>query len=71
MKHRFIAKRYGIPLKEVIAIGDSTNDLELVGGPWRGVAIGDGSEELKKVTDEVAVPYKSHPVKTILEKYCL
>ena len=68
---RFIANRYGIPLKEVIAVGDSTNDLELVGGPWRGVAVGDGSEELKKVTDEVTAPYKSHPVKTILEKYCL
>ncbi len=68
---RFIADYYGVPLSEVVAIGDSTNDIPLINGPWHGVAVGDGREELKAVADEVTVPFEQKPVKFILEKYCL
>jgi hydroxymethylpyrimidine pyrophosphatase-like HAD family hydrolase len=68
---RFLADYYGVPLNEVIAVGDSTNDIDLIGGNWFGVAVGDGREELKKVTDEVTVPFEDDPVKLLLEKYCL
>lgn len=68
---RIIADYYGIPLKEVLTIGDSTNDVDLLVGPWYGVAVGDGREELKAVADEVTVPFKDKPVKHIIEKYCL
>lgn len=67
----FLAKYYNIPLDKVIAVGDSTNDIELISGAWHGVAVGDGVEELKKVADEITVPYKDQPVKYLLEKYCL
>ena len=67
---RFLAKYYGINYSEIIAVGDSTNDIELVSGAWHGVAVGDGKEELKKVADETTVPYSAQPVKYLLDKYC-
>lgn len=65
------AKRYGIPYSETIAVGDSTNDLQLVTGEWHGVAVGDAKDELKAAADEITVPFKDKPVKFLLEKYCL
>ncbi|MBQ7236490.1 MAG: HAD family phosphatase [Clostridia bacterium] len=68
---KFIANYYNIPLEKVLAVGDSTNDIDLLVGPWHGVAVGDGREELKAVADEVTVPFREKPVKLLLEKYCL
>lgn len=68
---KFIADYYGVKLEEVLTIGDSTNDIDLLVGPWHGVAVGDGREELKAVADEITVPFSEKPVKTIIEKYCL
>lgn len=68
---KFIADYYKIPLEQVIAVGDSTNDIDLLVGPWHGVAVGDGREELKAVADEITVSFAQKPVKTLLEKYCL
>ena len=68
---RFLANYYGISLEQVIAVGDSTNDIDLISGPWHGVAVGDGREELKAVADEITVPFDEKPVKTLLSKYCL
>lgn len=68
---RFLANYYNIPLKEVLAVGDSTNDVDLISGEWHGVAVGDGREELKAVADEVTVPFSEKPVKVLIEKYCL
>ena len=67
----FLANYYRVPLDKVIAVGDSTNDIELLRGAWHGVAVGDGRDELKAVADEITVPYKEKPVKHLLEKYCL
>ena len=68
---RFLAEFYGVGYDEIITVGDSTNDIELIGGAWHGVAVGDGKEELKKFADEITVPYSEQPVKFLLEKYCL
>ncbi len=66
-----IAKYYGVPLNQVITVGDSTNDIGLLDGEWHGVCVGDGMEELKKYAKEITVPFKEQPVKVLLEKYCL
>ena len=68
---RFIADYYKVPLEQVIAVGDSTNDIELINGPWHGVAVGDGRDELKAVADEITLPFDQKPIKYLLEKYCL
>lgn len=66
-----VAKMYGVPLTDTIAVGDSTNDLQLISGEWHGVAVGDAKEELKAAADEITVPFDENPVKYLLEKYCL
>ena len=68
---KFLADYYGVKLSEVLAVGDSTNDIELLRGEWHGVAVGDGKEALKAVAKEITVPFKEKPVKHLLEKYCL
>jgi len=68
---KFLAKHFDIPLNEVIAVGDSTNDIPLVNGEWYGVAVGDGRQEIKDVADEITVPLQEKPVYTLLKKYCL
>lgn len=67
----FVAKYYNIPKNKIIAVGDSTNDIELLSGEWYGVAVGDARDELKKYAKEITVPFKENPVKVLLEKYCL
>lgn len=67
----YLAKYYGVPYEEVIAVGDSTNDVALLSGKWHGVAVGDAREELKNVADEITVPYAERPVEVLLKKYCL
>lgn len=64
-----IAKYYNVPLDEVITVGDSLNDIELIKGEWHGVAVGSAVEELKQVAKEVAVPFSEHPIKWLIEKY--
>lgn len=64
------AEYYKIPLSETIAVGDSTNDIELVSGEWLGVAVGDAKEKLKLAADEITVPFNENPVKHLIEKYC-
>ena len=69
---RIIAEYYNIPYDQIITVGDSDNDIGLVGGgAWHGVAVGDAREELKAVAKEVTVPFKEKAVKYLLEKYCL
>ena len=68
---RFLAKYYGVSCDEILAVGDSSNDLEMMNGEWHGVAVGDGFDGLKAIADEITVPFSEKPVKYLLEKYCL
>ena len=68
---RYICNYYNIPYDKVITVGDATNDIGLVSGEWHGVAVGNAKEELKAVAKEITVPFSEHPVKYLLEKYCL
>lgn len=67
----FLAERYGIDKAEVLAVGDSTNDLSLMGRGFHGVAVGDGNPLLQAAADEVTVPFAEKPVEVLLKKYCL
>ena len=66
-----LANYYGVPLSEVMTVGDSTNDIPLLEGEWHGVAVGTAFPQLKAVADEVTVPFDEHPMKYLIEKYCL
>ena len=68
---RFLSKYYNIPYQEIIAVGDSNNDMTLIKGEWHGVAVGNAKPELKGVAKEITVDFKDKPIKYLLEKYCL
>ena len=46
----------GIPIDDTIAFGDSMNDLEMIQTAKLGICMGNGSEALKKIADEVCLP---------------
>ncbi len=68
---KVLAKELNIDLKSIMTVGDSTNDIELLGGEWFGVAVGDASEKLKMVANEVTVSFENQPIKHVIEKYCV
>ena len=41
------------PVQDTIAFGDSMNDLEMIQAAGLGICMANGSEELKKIADEV------------------
>lgn len=67
---KYLAKMYGVPYNRIIAVGDSTNDLELIDGEWYGVAVGDASNALKEKAKEITLPFNQNPIKHLLNKYC-
>lgn len=54
---KFLAKKYKISLDEVMAIGDQNNDIEMVTTAGFGIAMGNGTKEIKEaaryITDTV------------------
>lgn len=50
---KFLAKKYGISEREVMAIGDQNNDIEMVETAGIGVAMGNGTEEIKAKADYI------------------
>ena len=66
-----IAAEYGVGIDEVIAVGDSLNDMTLIESAGLGVAVANADEELKRAADEVTVSNDQDAVKALLEKYCI
>ena len=66
-----LAEYLNIDYKDIMTVGDSTNDIELVLGEWHGVAVGDAEPELKAVAKEITVPFENQPIKELIDKYCL
>jgi hydroxymethylpyrimidine pyrophosphatase-like HAD family hydrolase len=52
-----VARRLGVARADVLAIGDSYNDIDMVAWAGRGVALGEAPPELRRVADAVAAPF--------------
>ncbi len=50
---RRVAEHLGVPLEQTVAIGDSSNDLEMLAVAGVGVAMGNGTDQAKAVADWV------------------
>lgn len=50
---KFLAKKFNIGIDEVMAIGDQNNDIEMVETAGVGVAMGNGTDEIKEVADYI------------------
>jgi Cof subfamily protein (haloacid dehalogenase superfamily) len=67
----FLANHIGCALDEVIAIGDSWNDREMIEAAGLGVAMGNAIDELKAVADYVTYSNNEEGVKHVIEKFVL
>ena len=48
---KFLANKYGIKTEEVLAIGDQNNDIDMIKTAGIGIAMGNGTEQIKKEAD--------------------
>lgn len=65
---RIIAELEKVKIKDVVAIGDSFNDIRLVKRVGLGVAVANACNELKEVANEVTTSNNELGVEKILEK---
>ena len=68
---RRLAERLGIGTAQMIAVGDSYNDLPMLQVCGLGIAMGQGPEELKAVADHVAPSVDEDGLATAIESFVL
>lgn len=68
---RYLAEMYGIEPHEVIAIGDSFNDIPMITYAGLGVAMGNAPEIVKSHADYVTYSNNENGVAHVLEKFVL
>jgi len=66
-----LLKLLSVPKNEVLAVGDSYNDLPLLESAGFKVAMGNGSEELKEKADYVAPSVDEDGLAQVIEKFIL
>ncbi len=68
---RFISEHYGIPREEMIAIGDSLNDLSMIEYAGLGVAMANSQPEVLAIADVVVPSNDDDGVAFAIEKFIL
>ncbi|GGM30265.1 5-amino-6-(5-phospho-D-ribitylamino)uracil phosphatase YcsE [Paraliobacillus quinghaiensis] len=66
-----ICERIGINMDQVMAVGDSLNDIKMIQHAGLGVAMGNAQEEVKKVADWVAPHHTEDGVSEAIEYWVL
>jgi hydroxymethylpyrimidine pyrophosphatase-like HAD family hydrolase len=66
-----VADYLGIDCDQIIAIGDSFNDLPVFEVAGLSIAMGNASEEVKQLADWVAPPVEKDGVAVAIEKFIL
>ena len=64
-----LAKLLGIPKDEVIAFGDSGNDLSFIDGVGKLFAMGNGDPRIKEIAHEIALSVDQDGVTAVLEDF--
>ncbi|WP_047152877.1 Cof-type HAD-IIB family hydrolase [Aneurinibacillus tyrosinisolvens] len=67
----FLAERLGIEPAEIIGIGDSYNDLDLLEAAGLGVAMGNAPDAIKERADYVTLSNNEEGVRHVIEKFIL
>ena len=68
---RWLARRYGIPLEQTMAIGDQFNDLEMIEAVGHGVAMPSAPPEVRAVARYLAPPVANEGVAQVIEALAL
>ena len=66
---RLVADGYGIPMERTLAIGDASNDIEMLEAAGAGVAMGNAPEEVKAVAHWVAPSNNEEGVLAALRRF--
>ncbi len=66
---KILAKKYGINIEEVMAIGDQNNDIEMVTTAGIGIAMGNGTNEIKKSADFITDTVENNGFIKAVNKY--
>lgn len=66
-----LAERLGVKREQVMAVGDSLNDIEMIRYAGLGVAMGNARKEVKEVADAVTATNQEDGVAQAIEKYVL
>lgn len=66
-----LARHFGCDLSEVITIGDSWNDREMIEVAGLGVAMGNASPAIKELADYVTKSNNEEGVRHVIEKFIL
>ncbi len=67
----FLAERLGIGREEVMAVGDSSNDMDMLAYAGLGVAMGNAAPAVKAAADAVTGANDADGVAEAIEKYVL
>jgi 5-amino-6-(5-phospho-D-ribitylamino)uracil phosphatase len=68
---RLVAEHYGVPMTNVLAIGDAPNDLEMLQTAGAAVAMENGHRSVKEVAHWIAPSNNDHGVHAALVRYGL
>jgi len=66
-----LASFLGIPLTEVMAVGDETNDISLLSSAGLAIAMGDAPDEVKAVADYVTLDVDHNGLAAAVNKFLL
>lgn len=66
-----VAEALGIPLAQVIAVGDNLNDLEMIRLAGLGVAMGNASEPLRAQADYVTASNDDEGLREVIDRFIL
>ena len=66
---KILAEEYGITIDEVMAIGDQNNDIEMVETAGVGVAMGNGTEEIKACANYVTDTVQNNGFVKAIDKF--
>lgn len=64
-----LCKHLGIGVEQVIACGDGNNDATMIEVAGRGIAMGNATESLKRIADEVTLSNDEDGIVAVIEKY--
>lgn len=61
----------GIDMSQVVAVGDSLNDIAAIRDAGLGVAMGNAQDAVKEAADVITLSNNEHGVAEIIKKYVL
>ena len=68
---QFLGEKWGIKKEEILAIGDQDNDIQMLQAAGIGVAMGNGSKNIKKIADYICPSVDETGFVDAIEKFVL